>query len=665
MSATPGRGQILRIDLTTESITKEPISEELARQYLGGVGINARLLWEHFLKVDPKIDPAGPENVIIAGLGPLGGTGYGAGTKVKFTFKSPLTGFYGDSAAGGAFGPNLRWAGYDHVVITGRANRPVYIWIHDDDVQLRDAAHLWGKEVPEANHLIKAELGHEDLETACVGPAGEQGVAFANIQVSEHRAAGRCGGGHVLASKNVKAIAVRGTKGIAIHDPQRFMRAADVLISQANRLKVRDPWKNAGTMSVFGWYNRGGFSPYRNNQSSSVPRERYETTSTRWYLDNLAVGPLSCSPGCISGCSGFYRIKGDESPGARDYAGESGTRMELAAQIGFGGQCDVSDMPAQQHLWRMCAEYGVDVIETAMCCAFLLELWQRGIIDQRDTAAWVGEPITLEWGNYRSVAKLIESIALQRNELGRIFKDGLYQAARRIEEIKGVPALPYAVYGKGGMSFVAEIRCNPSWGISMAVASRGADHLKGAVGTFERFSRPDLSRLAFGSPDAAEPYTATMKGRDCARAENRVAVVNSLGMCTFIVTLETATFPLDLFTEALSAVTGMEITAPELAIAGERVANLEKAFNSRLGLRREDDRLCARWLNEPVDHPQALGMKGSEWLDPTKDDYYEARGWDKATALQTRQRLEALGLHDVAEVLAREGALAPEAERRV
>lgn len=657
-SKTYGRGQILRIDLTTESITKEPIPAEWARKHVGGSGINGWLLWEHFLRVDPRVDPKSPENVIIAGIGPLGATGYGAGTKMKWTFKSPFTGFFGDSVSGGFFGPNLRWAGYDHVVITGRASHPVYVWIHDDDVQIRDARRLWGMDVHQTDHALKEGLGYADAETALIGPAGENGVAFAGLQVSTHRGAGRTGAGCLFGSKNLKALVARGTKGIAIHDPQRFLQLSDLLIDKANAVRNRDAWKNLGTMSVFSYYNRVGVIPYRNNQWSSIPREKADLLSGRWYLDNIATAAVCCSPGCISGCGGSYRIKGNESPAAKEFAGETGYRMELASQVGFGGMCDIPDFPAAGHLWKMCCEYGMDAIELSVTCAFLMELWERGIITAQDTAEWLGEPITLEWGNYRAVARIIESVAFQNNRLGALIKDGAYQAAQRIEQLKGVPVRQYAVYGKGGMTHISDIRVNPSWATAFAVASRGTDHLKGAVATLERFARPDISMQEYGRPEAAEQYTPTLKGPDTARAENRVALVNMLGLCTFIVALDSMLYPAQVFADAVEAATGVAMSPEELILAGERTVNLEKAFNSRLGLRREDDRLCHRWMEEPLLETPAKGMKISDFLEQTKDEYYEAHGWDRETSLQTREKLDALGLAEVAEVLAREGALA-------
>ncbi|MBI2864761.1 MAG: hypothetical protein HYX94_09405 [Chloroflexi bacterium] len=261
------------------------------------------------------------------------------------------------------------------------------------------------------------------------------------------------------------------------------------------------------------------------------------------------------------------------------------------------------------------------------------------------------------WGSYEAAAKVIESMAMQHNALGRIFKDGLYEGAKRIGEIKGINVMKYALYGKGGVPGVTDARTNPSWAVAMAVSSRGADHLKCAFATVERFNRPDLSLKHFGRPEAAEFGTPTLKGMDCARSENRCALVNCLGVCEFLPTTDTILYPVSLFAEALSVSCGRALTGEAIEGAGERTVNLEKAFNSRLGLRREDDKLSERWLNEPqVDRP-ASPLLG-DYLESVNDEYYEAHGWDKATSLPTRGKLEELGLHSVAEVLARDGAIA-------
>ncbi|MDO8491575.1 MAG: aldehyde ferredoxin oxidoreductase C-terminal domain-containing protein [Dehalococcoidia bacterium] len=653
-----GRGQILRIDLNTEKITKEPMSGDLCRNFVGGEGVNSWLLWQHFLKVGIGADPLGPDNVLIAGLGPLGGTCYGAGSKMKWTFKSPAYNLFGDSAVGGAFGPQMRWAGYDHMVITGRAKRPTYIWIQDDTVELRDARQLMGKDVPEVDEAIKHELGEAELDTACIGRAAENLVTFGSITVSRHRSAGRTGAGAVMASKNLKAIAARGTRGIPIYDPKGFFKAMDDLaVAMRTNQRLLDGWKLFGTLMATGVYQRTGVNAYRNNQESGMPDEKYQKLSHRFYRDRMAVSMLSCSPGCITGCDGRWKLKGDESPFARKHPGLTGNKPEYAAIGSFGAVADIPDLPAATYLGMLCTKYSMDMIEVGTICGFLMELWQKGIINADDTKEWFGEPVTLEWENYDAVEKIVQSIALQNNKLGDIFKGGLYKAAQRIEEMKNAPALKYALYGKGGAPFMEDVRHTPGWAMNMAVASRGADHLKG-TGTLDKVNRPDISKHYFGRDDGAKPFDPTLKGASSALSENRCALINSLGICISLTAADPFAFSPELFARALQAATGMAYTGDDLLLAGERIVNVEKAFNSRLGCRREDDKLCERWLKEAVKTGPGKGMKAEDYFDTLKDEYYHYHGWDQKTSLQTRKKLEQLGMQEVAEVLVKEGALA-------
>lgn len=653
-----GRGQILRIDLSSNTVTKEAPSPELCRKWLGGEGINDWLLWEHFLKVDPRIDPMGPDNILIAGLGPLGGTGYGPGSKMKWTFKSPVYNLFGDSSCGGRFGSTLRWAGYDHVVITGKAKAPVYIWIDDENVKIMNASHLWGKDTDEVHHLIREELGDERVQVAAVGRAAENGVTFASIVVCGERVAGRTGGGSVMASKNVKAIAVRGTRGIQVYDPLRFREAIDEMIATMNAFPENlDAYRAYGTLTAVTFYQVRAGNAFRNCQLAAAPDDRAEKLSHEWYAANIAAGPLTCSPGCIMGCSGWYKIKGNETPMAEKYAGSMGVKLEYLMVANFGLMVDLPDMTAVTHLAELSNKYGMDVMEVGGCCGLLMELWQRGLIDEKDTAEWVGEPLSLEWGNVEAIEKIMRSMALQDNQLGKLLRGGTYKAAAIIQETKNVPALQYAICGKGGSPFSEDIRSRPSWATNMAVASRGSCHLKG-WGTLDQYYRPDISKLYFGTEAGADPQSITLKGASSAATENRTAVINSLGLCVFPVGADAVRYPMDKFCRALSALTGEEITAAEMSIAGERIANLEKAFNSRLGYRREDDRLCHRWLYEPKPNEPGQGWKAIDFIDQVKDEYYEYRGWDKDTSLQKRKKLDELDMLDVAAVLQNEGALA-------
>lgn len=647
-----GRGVILKIDLTSEKVTKEPISSELCRKYIGGEGINTYLFWKHFLKIDPKIDPNSPQNVLIWGMGPLGGTAYGGGSKSRWTFKGPAYNMFADSTSGGAFGPQMRWAGFDHLVITGRAKHPIYIWINNDVVEFRDATHLRGKKVSEADDAIKQELGDGKVEIACIGPAGENRVTYASITVSHHRSAGRTGAGSVFGSKNLKAVAVRGTKGISVYNRRAFLKAMDDLLVAINR---RPDWRNEfkkyGTLSLVTKFNDLGWNSFRNAQKGQSPE--VEKLSGDWYLKHMQERPLSCSPGCAAACQAWHYVKGDESPLATRYIGEHGQRPDYGVLTPFGISCDIRDLPAVTHLNHMCNEYSLDCFEAGMSISFLMELWQRGIVTEKDMVEWTGKPLSLEWGNYEAVETLLETIAMQKDKLGDILGGGVYKAGKRIEELKGIPVLQYANYGKGGSPHIETMRSRPQLSFGGAVAAIGCHHLKGA-GIDE-----ETSTRYLGKPDGGDPWSYTLKGAGQAVSEIFSSITNSLGVCKFGggAHRNILDFPPELYASALHALTGMKITAEELYICGERIVNIQKAFNSRLGLRREDDTVCHRWMNEPMTDGPGKGMKVADYLEQTKDEYYEYHGWDKVTSLQKREKLKELGLKDVTKILEREGAL--------
>jgi aldehyde:ferredoxin oxidoreductase len=662
-----GLGDLLRIDLSSQKISREAIPVELRQKFLGGEGINAWLFWEHFLKVDPKIDPLSPDNVLIMGVGPLASTGLGAGSKAKFTYKSPAYNLYGDTSCGGGFSSQLRWAGYDHIVITGKAEHPVYIWINDDSVEIRDARNVWGKGVWETDALIKEQLG-EGVEAVCIGPAGENLVRFASIMASCHRAGGRGGGGCVFGSKNLKAIAARGTKGLSMYAADGLFEVAETFRKFKNGDLGSAYNHRAGTMNLIRDTHYTGLLAYRNHQGRMAPDEKIDKLDHEWYNKNIGVRSKACSPGCGFACGGWYHLKGNESPGARRHAGEWGTKPEFGATNPFGPGCDLSDLPEVCHINQMCNDRGMDVMEISMTLSFLMELWERGIISREDTMKWTGEPLSLEWGNHEAMEKIVDDTAWRSNELGDIVSGGVYRAAQRIGDAKNVSVLKYAMYGKAGAAHEGATRI-PSFGIAMAVAPIGAHHLKGtgiSAGVSEKF---------LGKPDGASSFGLIAKGGGLKGAEGAskyelqgaahalgeifMAMANSLGVCHFLCSHSSLNeIPLDILSKGLRATTGITLTPEELITAADRVTNIQKAFNSRLGLRREDDTVCYRWMHEPILEGFAKGMKIADFLEPIKDEYYAYKGWDKETSLQNKEKLEALDLQDVARVLAEEEGLA-------
>jgi aldehyde:ferredoxin oxidoreductase len=651
-------GDILRVDLTNQKVSREPIPREIVRKFIGGEGINDWLLWEHFLKVDPRIDPLSPDNVLIVGLGPLGGTTFGQGSKTKFTFKGPAYNMFADSVAGGVFGSMLRWAGYDHLVITGRASRPVYLFINNDQVELRDASRVWGMGAKEANQAIKGEVGDEDAETACIGPAGENLVTFASITTSGWRSAGRCGGGAVMGSKNLKAIAVKGTKGIRVADPQAFFRLSLEMIERMQALPIMETWKKEGTLQAVDLYDTVGSNPWKNSQGIVNPADAHDKLTASVYTSLFKVRPLSCSPGCSTACSAFHRVQGHETPLAHKYRG-NGDKPEYLTVASFGSMCAIPDYAAMNHFYQVTSDYALDFLELGNICALLMELWDRGIVTARDTQEWMGEPVSLEWGNVDAVDKVMDSIVFQRNLLGEIFRGGSYKGAQRLEEMKGVPVLKYCVYGKGGSVINEELRPFGAWMTNMAVSSRGCCHLK-AVTLVDKMGRTDISQAMLGRPEAGERFVPDLKGALSAVTEHITCTYNCLGVCILVALFDPINLPPGTHTDAYTALTGVPMAPEEIYLVGRRTANMEKAFNSRLGYARKDDKLCERWMKEPLADPgpTPAGIKAGDYLEHSLTEYYMWQGWDPNTSLQKRETLEMLDLKDVADVLAREGGLA-------
>ncbi|MBW2207285.1 MAG: hypothetical protein JRG79_10280 [Deltaproteobacteria bacterium] len=650
-------GDILRVDLTNETVTRDTLPREVIQKFAGGQGINDWLLWEHFLEVDPRIDPLGPDNVLIVGLGPFGGTTYGMGSKTKFTFKGPAYNMFADSVAGGAFGPMLRWAGYDHLVITGAAGRPVYLYIHNDRVELRDAGRMRGLGAKETHHAIQRELEDGEIETACIGQAGENGVTFASITVSGWRAAGRCGGGAVMGSKNLKAIAVKGTRGIKVSEPQAFFQSSLEMMARVQALAIVDKFKQEGTLQAVELYDTIGSNPWKYYHGIVNPEDTRDKLSAGAYNSLFKLRPVACAPGCATACSSFHRIQGHETPLASRYRGP-GDKPEYLAVATVGSLCAIPDYAAINYFYSLTNDYALDFLEVGHVCAFLMELWDKGIITVQDSLEWMGEPVRFEWGNVEALEKVTDAIVFQRNRLGEFFREGVYKGVQRLEQAKGVPLLKYCIYGKGGAVLNEESRPFPTWMTNHAVSSRGCCHMR-AVTMVDKMGLTDVSEALLGRPEAGTRFVPDLKGALSAVAENIAAAYNCMGICILPACFDPINLPPGSYAEAYSTLTGVPMTPEGIYLAGRRAANMEKAFNSRLGYSRKDDTLSERWLKEPLADPgpTPAGITTGDYLEHTLTEYYLWHGWDPETGLQKRETLEMLDLKDVADVLAKEDVL--------
>ncbi len=649
--------RLLHVNLSTGELRVEQLPHALFERWIGGSGINNWIMWEHFLKHDINCDARSPDNIFVFGVGPLAGTGSGSGIKGRITFKSPCYGIFGDSAAGGKFPYMVRFAGFDHIAVTGKAPRPVYLYLCDGYAEIRDASHLWGKNTADTHAALNTELGDypSHVHTLTIGQAGESQAGIAAVVSDASRIHARGGGGCVMGSKNLKAIAVQGSGGVRVANPKGMLEWSRNFRASIDKNEAIYGFKRRGTLGAVEMYQHIGSHFWRNNQGNMFRGD--EIRSDNWVKKYHKYSEV-CSADCFIACDGRYKIDGTESEKAKKYVGETFRRPEYLTTGSAAGALDIRDWAEVAHWGKITNDYGIDNQDLSCSISFVMELHQHGLLSERDIGELFDRPQGLEWGNMEHIEALIADIVFRRNLFGELFNDGPYWGALRYSQRTGRNFMKYSIYGKGGASFTEEMRPFPTWMNNMAVASRGADHLKG-IGLIEKFQRRDLSKRYFGSFDAADLTTPVLKGACTAVVENQVALLNSYGVCLFHWMLDPAGYaPEEYYGRAFAEVTGIDRSPEELMRDGERICNLEKAFNSRLGLRREHDTICERWMFEPTTEGMYPGRVAADMFDTVLDEYYEWRGWDKATGLQTSARLESLGLGDVAEVLAADGALA-------
>ncbi|MEM2093544.1 MAG: aldehyde ferredoxin oxidoreductase family protein [Candidatus Bathyarchaeia archaeon] len=627
-------GSILRVDLTDGKIIKQPFPVEWGAKFLGGSGVNDWILWND---VGPEIAPLSPDNELIFGVGPLGGTILPLGCKVRVTTRSPLTGIFGDSNAGGFWASALKFAGYDHLVIRGKSNKPVYLFIDNENVEIRDASHLWGCDVYETDDKLKNELG-KDVRTACIGPAGENQVKFAAILFDKYRAAAKTGVGCVMGSKNLKAVAVRGSKKIEVADPEKVRQIAQDLKQSLTSAGVQG-WAKYGTTSLCILYNEIGCHSVRNYQDVVAPEI---SDFPDKFIENYATGRITCSYGCVVACVHPWLIKEGK------YAQENGGKIDYIVICSLGIHLGIYGINSILHLQNVANKLGLDATETGTLIGLLMELQQRGLLSEI-----FSEGINYEWGNDAAVEETMWKIAFRKGA-GNTFAEGTVHTARRLS------AENYVCHSKG-LTEVEDVRGFPHWALAYAISTRGADHLK-AHCQIDKQQRTDSSIRLFGAPDVGYPTTLGLKAKSVKYHEDFNAVINSLGICHFpalslMLKKPVRAFYMEHYAEIFSAVTGIKMKPEEIARCGERIVCVEKAFNARLGVSRKDDVLHGRWMYEPCPSGLGKGMKCEDYLGTLLDEYYVERGFDPKTGLPTVEKLKQLELEDVASNLIRLGIL--------
>ena len=614
-------GTILRVDLTSGKIVKEPLSEALGLNYAGGRGINVRLLYD---EVKAGLDAFDSENRVIFGTGPFTGTMLPSG-RINITGKSPMTGILGNANGGSHFSPELKFAGYDHIVFFGKAEKPVYLWINDDRVELRDAQHLWGKTIDVARRVIQEELGDPRVQIACIGPAGEKLVKLANVMVGDGSCS-RTGMGAVMGSKNLKAVAVRGTKGVKLARPEVFWKLA----KEFNQKTVRSPnyagLSRYGSTRLLDFWQRHGNMGMRNTQQTG-PWAGYDKVSHTTLDEEYFVKPYACFS-CPIHCRHRWAV--NEGP----FAGERGTVIEVGPIINWGPNLDNSYTPSIFRANTLCNQYGIDVNNCGEIVGMAMEWYQRGLIDKEDT-----DGLELEWGNYEAMLEMIPKIA-NREGIGDMLANGMVWASKKID--KG--AEKYITHSKGGTWCGDDSRFSKSFLLGLAVATRGADHLSGATtGGIKDYT----GKLAM------EDGSYEGQAKLVYETQLIATMADSLEVCKWCTKRIGMEMSLKDMADFFSAATGLKVDEDAMKDIADRIWTLERAFLVREGITRKDDILVGRYTEEP---PHGGLMKGighdqAKW-DKMLDEYYDLVGWDKKSGEPTRAKLEALGLKEVADELA-------------
>ena len=595
-------GTIARVNLTTGAVTKEATDAKDAALFLGARGLGVKIFTD---EVDAKIDPLSPDNKLIFAPGPFSGTFAPSAGRYHVVTKGPLTDAIAGSNSGGSFGAELHYAGYDALVIEGKAAKPVYLWINNDKIEIRDAAHLWGKWVPDTTDAVRGETD-EDAKVACIGPAGEKQVLFAAIMNEMHRAAGRGGVGAVMGSKNLKAISVVGTKAITVADPKAFEAAVLVGRKKVAAHPVGGAGLKAyGTDVLINILNQIGSLPTRNFQDGYFP------TANKVGGESLSATVLMRPKGCFScviSCGRVTKVKDGK------YAGE-GEGPEYEASWSLGPDCAIDNLDAITKANHLCNELGLDSVTMGATIACAMDLYEAGLISKDDC-----EGMDLSFGNADTMVNLTRQTGL-REGLGNKLALGSY----RFASLYGHPE--YSMTVKKQEIPAYDPRSIQGIGLEYATCNRGGCHVKGYTIAVE----------VLGNKANLDPHVTTEKPFWVKLFQDLTAAVDASGGCIF------GTFGMggDDYAAMLSALTGVSYTVESYIEAGERIWNLERLFNLRAGLTKKDDTLPERMFNTPIATGPAKGMlsKVREMLP----EYYQLRGWDE-NGVPTEARLEKLQL---------------------
>jgi len=613
-------GRILRVNLSKDKLSVECPDEIFYRRYLGGEGFVAYFLLK---ELKPGIDPLGPENKLIFAAGPVTGAPVAGNSRNSIGAKSPLTGGFGESEVGGYWGVELKRAGFDAVIVEGKASSPVYLWIHDGEAEIRDASHIWGLETGDAQRVIREELSDNLVRVALIGPGGENLVRYACVMVDLKDAAGRTGMGAVMGSKNLKAVAVRGSGRIKVSDKRILTELSRHLIEKVKDMRLHE----YGTGSLFEEYAASGNLPIRNFRDGEF--QNAAVLSAKNVKATVRVGMEGCYA-CPIRCKKIVKI---DEPFTVDPA-YGGPEYEALASP--GSNCGVDDLKAVCKANEICNRFSIDVISAGVSIAFAMECYENGLISDKETGG-----LKLKFGNAEALVRMVEMIG-RREGLGDLLAEGVKRASEKI----GRDSERFAMHVKGQEIPMHEPRFKKALGVGYAVSPTGADHMHNIHDTSLAPGSQEME--VFAELGILEPIPLEKlcpgKIRALIYAVDWRVLDNCLLLCNFV--------PWDYIqkTSIVRAVTGWNTTAWELMKTGERITTMARVFNIREGFGRKDD-----WLPERFFNPRTSGALSDTAIDPEKfreaiDTYYKMMGWDE-NGVPTREKLEELDIGWVASLL--------------
>ncbi len=607
-------GKMLWVDLSKRETKEEVLDEKLGRDFLGGYGLGARIL---FSRQKAGVDPLGPDAILGITTGVLTGTDALGGSRYAMVGKSPLTGGWGDANSGGNVGPHLKFAGYDAVFFTGIADKPVYLLIDNGKAEIKDAAHLWGKDSFETQDILREAHG-KDLEIACLGPSGEKVSLVSAVMNNKGRAAARSGLGAVMGSKKLKAIAVKGNMKVPVADEQKSKAM------RKNHLANMGP--RAEFVGKFG-------TPFLFNMSCESDDAPCKNWGGAVVVDFPSYKDISGEPviaqqerkfacwHCPIGCGGHMKA------GTGEYKYEAGAhKPEYETLAMFGSNCLNNNLESIIKINDICNRAGLDTISTGASIAFTIECYENGILTKADT-----DGIEMTWGNHKSIVAMTEKLA-KREGFGDIIADGVKKAAERI----GKGSEKYAMH-VGGQEFPAhDSRGGPSFAIGYGAEPTPGRHTQAGEGPYPEGAMPEY-----------DPVALKGRGKPHKVGTSLTQVYNAAGVC--MIALGDGYNNFDQFIEALQTITGWDITREEMLKTGERIDTMKQAFNIREGLKtpwKFPDRMMG--IPPKTEGPRAgITLKADELFN----EYYEAMDWDINSGKPSKEKLIELGLDDVAKEL--------------